>query len=591
MQRTDSAETPDPLAAARDYFGIARRYARQAADEKHAKRYGKRIRKAARRFLDDLDAAKLKACPWVWDTWEAENACDFIEKLPHVEGVWDTPHLLLCDADVWFVCNLFGFRKRERDKQGYRGRRFTEALLCVGRKNAKSTKSAAIALYVLCCEPEEGAQLISAATTGDQARIIWEVARKMVDKTPDLADAYGLQTFANAITHKSVGGNFRPINAKASTQDGLNPSMTALDEIHAHKSHDLLNVIRSAAGGRRNPLYLYTTTEGYESPGPWPEMRRFADKVLDGIVQADHMLIAYYSLDPDDDDFDEQAWHKANPILDANPTLLEQIRTEAIRAKSMPGALAEFRIKRLNRTSSSAKGWIEWPKWERCKGPVDLEFLRRFKCYGGLDLASTQDIASFRLVWDVDGMLYSHGWRFVPEAAVAMRTERGAVPYAGWVASGKLIQTPGEVTNYDVIRQCVVQANENFDLQMVGYDQWNAAQLTSKLKEEDGVPMEIVIQGAKSMHPAMQEFERRYVTGQFRHGDDPVLNWNASNIIARRDANTNMAPDKQSSMEKIDDMVALLIAVAVMERHGNEGGEASLSGWIKANQSQPAAAS
>lgn len=426
----------------------------------------------------------------------------------------------------------------------------------------------AVLLYCFCCEKENGPQVVSAATTGQQARIIFNVAKRMVERLPDLREAFTLEAFANAIARYEVGGTFKPINAKASTQDGLNPSHTGIDEIHAHKNHDLLNVLKSAAGARKNPLFLYTTTEGYESPGPWAEIRHFAKQLLEGVIEADHFLVLYYALDDEnpsegiksDDDFDEAKWIKANPLMEVNPLLLKEIRKEAIEAKQMPGRHAEFKIKRLNRPSSAAGGWVNLVKWKACNGNVDLEWLKQYPCYGGLDLASTRDLTSFRLVWDVEGVIYTHGWRFVPTAAVRYRTERGLVPYQAWVTSGKLIESGHEVTDYDAVEQVILDAKRDFNIQMIGYDLWNAQQLAQKLTDAD-VPMQEFIQGTKSFHPAMKALEVAYVSGNFCHGNDPILNWNASNLIARTDQNMNTAPDKKKSADKIDDMVALLMAV------------------------------
>jgi phage terminase large subunit-like protein len=208
-------------------------------------------------------------------------------------------------------------------------RRFTSALLAIARKNAKSTLAAAILLYCLCCEAESGRRSSAAATTGDQARIVFGVAKRMVERRPTCA-----RRTARAVRERrSRGGRrrtFKPINAKASTQDGLNPSHVVLDEVHAHKTHDLLNVLQSAAGARANPLWLYTTTEGYETPGPWPELRHFAKQVLEEVVEADHFLALYFALDDKDDDFDESKWIKANPLMDVNPVLA----TESARRRS-----------------------------------------------------------------------------------------------------------------------------------------------------------------------------------------------------------------------------------------------------------------
>lgn len=564
------------MANGRDYVKIATDYAKGAIADKKRKKHGKLIRQAAQRFLDDLKRAKRKDCPFIFDAWHANDPCDFIEKLPHVEGKWDKPEIVMHPSHVFFVVQLFGFRKREGaeiEGWGYfRPRRFTSALFAVARKNAKSTLSSGILLYCQCCEPEEGAQVISAATTFPQASIIFNTAKRMVEKTADLREAFGLEVWAKAISRAETGATFKPIHAKASTQDGLNPSHVGLDEIHAHKSADLLNVLTSAAGARSNPLWLYTTTEGYTNPGPWAELRMFAKKLLAGLfgTTADHFLVVFYAVDEEDksagikadEEFDEKVWIKANPLMDVNPHLMAAIRKEAVEAKQMPSKLAEFRIKRLNRPASTADGWIDLTKWQACGGPVDLEWLRGYPCWGGLDLASTADMCSFRLVWLVDGVYYTYGWRWAPESAVAYRTERGTVPYQSWVESGLLKQTEGNVTDYAVIERDVKAVCDDFNVQLIAYDRWNASDLVNRLVEAD-LPMVEFIQGPRSYHPAMQALERAYISGNLAHGGDQILNWCASNLIARRDDNLNMAPDKKRSADKIDDMAALLMAIGV----------------------------
>lgn len=565
----------------RDYLKIAVDYATYAVNDKDRKRFGKWVRLAAKRFLDDLKRAKKKNCVFYFDEIEARNACDFIEKLPHVEGKWDTENVVLHPSHVLFVVQLFGFRNKDGT------RRFTTALFAVARKNAKSFLCSAILLYCLCCEEENGPQVISAATTGSQARIVFNVAKRIVEKTSELREAFTLEPFANAIARYDVGGTFKPINAKASTQDGLNPSHTGIDEIHAHKTHDLLNVLKSAAGARRNPLFLYTTTEGYESPGPWGEIRHFAKQLLNGIIEADHFLVLYFALDDEDkengiagdDDFDESKWIKANPLMEVNPLLLKEIRKEAIEAKQMPGRHAEFKIKRLNRPSSAAGGWVNLVKWKACNGLVDLEWLKQYPCYGGLDLASTRDLTSFRLLWDVDGIYYTHGWRFVPEVAVKDRTTRGLVPYQAWVQSKHLIEAGEEVVDYDVVEKCITDACENFNVLMINYDQWNAAQLAKKLADRE-IPVQEFVQGTKSYHPAMKALEEHYISGKVAHGNDPVLNWCASNIIARTDQNMSTAPDKKKSADKIDDIVSLLMAVGAMIGAEDDGSIYNTRGLI-----------
>lgn len=564
-KRTNSRKTEKSRGK---WVNSALAFAHSAIADTKYKKHGKMIRQAAQRFIDDLKRAKKKDCAFYFDEWHANDVCDFIEKLPHVEGKWDTGTIVLHPAQCFLLVQLFGFRKKMDGT-----RRYTSCLYATARKSGKSTLAGAIGDYCLCCEDENGAQVISAATTFPQASIIFNISKKMVERTPDLEDAFGLKAWAKAISRYETGSTFKPIHAKASTQDGLNPSHVLLDEIHAHKNADLVNVLASAAGTRTNPLWLYVTTEGYINAGPWSDQRKFAKQILEGIFKpedVDHYLVVFFAIDDEDknlginadDEFDEKCWIKANPLIDVNPHLLTAIRKEATEAKAMPSKLAEFRIKRLNRSSSTADGWINIVQWLKCGGPIDLAALKDVPCWGGLDLSSTTDLTSFRLLWRVENLVFTYGWRWAPQAAISQRTERGTVPYASWVAQGLIQQTEGDVVDYSVIEAKIKEVKENFNLQNIAYDRWNAIDLVNRLVDAK-IPMIEFVQGPKSYHPAMQGLERCYISNQLRHGGDPVLGWCASNIVARRDVNLNMAPDKRKSADKIDDITALLMSFGI----------------------------
>lgn len=579
-QPTNSRTTPPENT--RNFVEIADAFAKEAIADVDGARHCYWMRLAASRYLKDRARAAKKNCAFYFSDDAASDPCDFIEKLPHVEGKWDSETLILHAAHVFFVVNLFGFRNRDGT------RRFTTALLSIARKNAKSTLAAAILLYCLSCEDEPGAQVISAATTGSQARIVFKTAKSMVEKTPDLRDAFSLEPFANSIVNWEDGSNFRPINAKASTQDGLNPSHTCLDEIHAHKTPDLLNVLKSAAGARANALWLYTTTEGYETPGPWPEIRKFAQQILSGMIEADHFFACIFALDeqqgelgqpgyrPADEDFDESKWIKANPLMEVNPLLEREIRKLSLEAKQMPSTHAEFKIKRLNRQSAAPNAWLNIEKWKQCAGPVDLDWLEGKECFAALDGASTTDLMSLRFVWLVDDIVYTWGLRWVPGDAVNFRTERGTVPYIGWVTAGLLKQAGGHTLDYAVVEHDIVEAIERFKPTTVAYDAWNLRDLIGRLKTTfpdkklpgSGDKFESMFlefrQGPKSFHPAMKRAEQLYLDGKVRHGGDAVLNWCAANVVARRDENLNMAPDRKRSADKIDDAVAFFMAIGAM---------------------------
>lgn len=489
---------------------------------------------------------------------------------------------MLQPAQIFFVVQLFGFRKHNGK------RRFTEVVFATARKNAKTTLAAAILLSCFALEKESGAQVLSAATTGAQARIVWKIAKEMVDKLPDLRGTFEMEAFANTITRYDTAGIFKAINSKASTQDGLNPSHVNLDEIHAHKNPDLLNVLRSAAGARQNPLWLYTTTEGYESPGPWPELRTMARRVLERVVEADHFLCVLWMMDEADNELDESKWIKANPLIDANPLILEEMRKLAVNASNMPSARAEFRIKRCNLTAASALSWVHLPKWNRCAQVVDLEAMQGKPCWAALDLASTTDMNAWRLLWKVEDQWFTWGRYWVPEDQVKQRTEANRVSYAGWVEDGLITRTAGDVTDYDAIYGAIAADCARFAPVKIGYDPWNAASLVNRLTA-DALPMELFVQGYKSYNPAMKECERAYISGLLHHGGDPVLRWNVSNVVPSYDSNMSIKPDRKRSADKIDGACALFMAFGLALAAQDEGDAAGFfSAPIISNHNQGA---
>lgn len=546
-------------AARCDFVETALSYAREAVADTKGKKHGLLIRLAAKRFLGDLERTKEDKPPFKFSKNKANLFCELIEQFPHVEGRWESRCIRLIPAQMFFIVQLVGFRSLEG------GRRFTTALFAVSRKNAKSTLAAATILALSMTEREEGFQTYSAATTGDQARIVWNIAKRMVEKMPEWKHEWNIETYARSIEFFNEGGTFKALNAKASTQDGLNPTYVNLDELHAHPNHDLINVLQSASGARQNPLFLYTTTEGYENPGPWAEQRDFAEKVLEGGLEADHYLAIMFRLDEKDDDFDESKWIKANPLMETNPLIMREMQKMAIEAKAMPGKLSEFRIKRLNRRSSTAEGFVLYPTWLENGGKIDLKKLEREKCYAALDIASVLDMTAWRLVWQLDDDEFvTWGRFFVPGKQVKLRNERKLVPYKGWAQSGWLTVTEGDVTDYRILKRDIMEDCDRFNPEVVGYDPWNAAQLANELIEE-GVNLQQFIQGTKSYNPAMKAFERAYMKKKLLHDNNPILNWNMANLIARKDVNDNIAPDRKKSKDKIDGAACLIMCMGLSE--------------------------
>jgi phage terminase large subunit-like protein len=536
-----------------EYIRRALNYARSA---QHDGKHGKRSKQACKRFLDDLRRARQPDSDFVFNCELAEDPCWFVEQMPHVEGTWDDPLIKLDDSWIFFIVNVFGFRKRSDGT-----RRFSNAVWCSGRKNAKSTVLAPLGLYCMLADDEMGAKVLSAATTGDQARLIWNIAKAMVDMTPDLQEEFNCKTFANSIVGYDNNSVFKPINALASNQDGLNPYAVLIDEIHAHKNGDLINVLKSATGGRAETLFLFVTTEGYNlGDAPWPELRQFGFQVLDGVVKAEHFFYLHFSIDEDDDIFDESCWPKANPLMGVNPYLLPEMRKLAIEAKHMPGKRAEFKVKKVNIPSESASSFVNLEHWSKCGQQLEkIDDYFGKPCWAAVDLSATRDLTSVRLLFEKDdGGYVTFGFRYAPKEGVYHQTQTGTKLYGGWIEEGYLIQTKGRTIDQPAILEKILWIKKKFKLIKLAVDEWNAIELITKL-ESARVPFEIFRQGSKSYHPAIKKFEEVYVNEELNHNNDPILNWCADNLVVKYDDNANMKPDKAKSKNKIDDIVTLIM--------------------------------
>ncbi|WP_425401249.1 terminase large subunit [Algiphilus sp.] len=553
-----------PTDHARNYCEIAYQFAREAAADRKGRKHNKWVRLAAKRHLDDLTKQRRKDFGYTFDEWHGNDVCDFAEKFPHVEGAWDSPTIVLEPPQIFILVTVFGWRRKTDH-----GRRFSAVYIEMARKGAKSTLTAVIANYCLACEDEVGPKIIIGATTGDQANKVFEPAKQMAERTPDYLEAFGVEVWARSISCSQNGGYIQPINAKSSTQDGWNPHVGILDELHAHKDRGIYDVIRSAAGARRNFLLWMITTAGYNVEGVCYEQRTMVTKILEGVIQADHYFGIIFTIDEGDDPLDEKVWIKANPMIGITPSW-DSMRSHAAEAKASPDSMGEFKTKKLNVWTNAKHAWLNMEQWKRGGGAVTDEAISGVPCWAGLDLASVSDIAAWVLAWWVDGRLKVRCRYYLPEATVRPRTERGNVPYQRWANEGWLTVTPGEVTDYDWIERDIRSDLAGYEIQAAGFDPWNATQIVGHLLDE-GAPMVEVRQGPKTFHPPMKELERLLKSGRIDHGNDPVLAWMASNIVARRDQNDNMAPDKKNSHEKIDGIVALLMALGLSLSQEEEG--------------------
>jgi phage terminase large subunit-like protein len=539
----------------RDYAAIALAYCQDVAAGRVLA--CKWVKLACRRHVADLERAEADpSWPYRFDAWEGGNVCDFIEKLPHVEGRWSTPTIALEPWQVWLLVTVFGWRR----KSG--GRRFEQAYTEVARKNAKSALTSGVALYCLTCENEVGPQVKTAATSGSQARIVFDVASKMARATPDLCETFDLELMANAVVCRNNNGSIQPINAKSSTQDGFNPHLTVIDELHAHNDRSLFDVLRSATGARRNPLGWYITTAGYNTQGVCYEQRDYLCKILEGVIEDDTYFGVIYTLDEGDDPFDERVWIKANPNLGVSVDI-EKLRSYAKQAKNSPASAGEFNTKRVNLWQNAHSAWLAMAQWKACGDPkLSLDDFMSEPAWIGVDLADTNDVAALVIVFDRDGVFHAFSRFFLPELLVEICAHRTTTHYKVWADEGFITTTEGDFIDHNAIEDEIRALCDRHQVEKVRIEHYGSAQIAANLLG-DGLPVEIIHKKPDTYSEPAKLLEALVEIGKFRFDDNPVLTWMASNCVVDRRVNGTILPKKEhkDSPKKIDGIDALIMAI------------------------------
>jgi phage terminase large subunit-like protein len=489
-----------------------------------------------------------------WAPSHVQDVCTFIERLPHVEGRWETATITLAPWQIFVLAACYGFRRADG------GRLVTTVFFEVARKSAKSTLVAACALYHLAVEREPGAQVVAGATTGDQARIVFGIMQRFVKRAAWLREL-GFVVYANAIVHEPSQGYAKPVNARSTTLDGLNPSFISLDESHA-QDFSLHDVLKSAQGARVDPMLMAPTTAGYSLTSVGYALRSTAMKILDGVLESDHTFVVLYELDETDDWQDETAWIKAAPMIGVTPTL-EYVRRYRDDAIATPGLQGEFEVKVCNRWLHSASTWLSMPAWHACADLLlasnDFE---HEPCFIGVDLAESDDIAAVALVFVRAGLVHVFVRGYLPALVVTERS-RTVPAYAAWVKSGELIVTDGNMTDYAVIEADLRADCERFDVKAICIEQYGARHLAGNLSN-DGLPVVVQAKNAKAFTPPAKELEARLKARQLRHPGTSFLTWQISNVCVERRRDGSLLPTKDAAMSpnKIDAVDAILLALS-----------------------------
>lgn len=524
----------------------------------------KQVRQAVERHVADLESGHERGLHF--DPDAAQHVIDFFSFLKHSKGEWAGRAIELEPWQQFILWAVFGW------KTAAGTRRFRTAYEEVARKNGKSTIAAGVGLYLMVADGEPGAEVYTAATKRDQARITHSEATRMVKASPFLRKR--LTIFKDNLHIQDTASKFEPLGADADTMDGLNVHGAVIDEVHAHKNRDVWDILETATGSRRQPLMFAITTAGFDRQSLCWSLHEYTEKVLAGIIQDDSFFGIIFSLDEGDDWEDEAVWPKANPNLGTSKKL-DDMRRLALQAKEIPSKLYAFLRLHLSIWTQSETKWVPWEHWTACGKAVDAQGLRGRMCYGGLDLSSNTDISALVLVFppevpEDDYQVLCRFW--IPEDAMVERSRRDRVPYDAWVRQGHIVATTGHVIDYDFIMSQVDEYMQVYDLREIAFDRWGATKIASDLIELGGEEFMVQFgQGFASMSPPAKELEKLILSHKLAHGNNPVLNWMADNLVVRQDPAGNIKPDKEKSIEKIDGMVALVMALDRALRNLNSG--------------------
>ncbi len=514
---------------------------------------GALLRLAVERHVRDLEEGPVRGLHF--DRAAAEHVLQFFGFLKHSKGEWAGQSFRLEPWQQFELWVLFGWKRAD----GLR--RYRVAYIEVPRKNGKTTILAGIGLYLMCADGEPGAEIYSAATKRDQAIIAHSEATRMVRKSPALSRM--VRVYKNNLNIEATASKYEPLGADADTMDGLNPHGNLIDELHAHKTRDVVDVLETATGARRQPLTVEITTAGYDRQSICWEHHEYSRQVLEGAVVDDSWFAFIASADEADDWTAPETWIRANPNYGVS-VKPDDLARKAAKAKHLPAAQNAFKRLHLNLWTQQSDRWIDVALWNENAGTVVEADLDGRMCYGGLDLSSVSDLTAWVMVFphEKDAETLDVLARFwCPEAKLTDDQNRYAPQYQAWARDGWLRTTPGTAVDYGFVKKQILEDAGRFQLVDLNIDRLFQAYGVSQELQDEGLTVFGMGQGFMSFAPLTKELEKRLLLKKICHGNNPILTWMADNVAVQQDAAGNLKPDKAASQGKIDGIVALLMAL------------------------------
>ena len=504
-----------------------------------------------------------------FDERKARRVVRFIEALRHTKGEFHGQPFHLLPWQEKIIRDVFG-TVRDDDLSM---RQYTTAYIEIPKKNGKSELGAAIALNMLINDDEWKAEVYSCASDRQQAAIVFDVAVDMVRQSPALMKRVKIIPSTRRMIYQPTGSIYQVLSSEVATKHGLNVSACIFDELHTQPTRALYDVMTQGSGdARKQPLWFLLTTAGTDRNSICWEVHQKALDILEGRKIDPRFYPVLFGLPDDADWTSEENWYRANPSLDHTITI-DKVRDAFRKAQETPADENQFRQLRLNQWVKQSVRWMPMDKWDECGGVVDPYALEGRACYAGLDLSSTSDLTALVLVFPPtaeDEPYIALPFFWLPEETLSLRVRRDHVPYDQWAKRGFIQTTEGNVVHYGFIERFICELGERYDIREIAHDRWNATMMVQTL-EDDGFTMVPFGQGFKDMSPPTKELMRIVLEHKLCHGGHPVLRWNMDNAYVRTDPAGNLKLDKEKSTEKIDGVVALVMALDRAQRNLNGG--------------------
>ncbi|MDR6805560.1 phage terminase large subunit-like protein [Dyadobacter sp. BE34] len=549
---------------------------------------GELVRLAVKRHFKDL--ARQDGKTLRFNEALATFAISFFDLISLSKGETDGGKFECSPWQAFVVISLFGWQSYDSEKNRWK-RRFREAYIEIPKKNGKTTFAAAIGLLLQFWDGENGPEIYSAAFTRDQAMQCFDEAKAMVERSPALMKHAKVSLWS--VIYKKLRGKFMAVSHDKRTTEGKNPHGVILDEYHVHENDGVRNSLQTGMAARKQPIFFIITTAGDNKQGPCYKYREVCISVLKGKSKLDQSFILIYGIDKDDDWKDEKTWRKANPNLGISVEM-DHLRGQFQQALLSGTKEVDFKTKHLNMWVDAAITWIPSETWDALARPYIAKSLsNRNVWYGGLDLGQSRDISSLAAFFPEEKFLLVR--HYCSEIA-AENAVRSGIDYKQWIEEGHLIPTPGKTTDYNFIKRDIFEAAMEQELMFLGYDPYSAPYFRDELTEELGTrwaavtredgslnwdyynKVQVFQQKAAGMAPATKLFEEMILNGEIFHDGNPITSWMLGNVAMRVDAYGNYTPVKDKSRDKIDGIIASIIAIGTYSKWNTTMGESKNDG-------------